>query len=89
MKTTYYTSEIRQLRASNKMFLERIKSVCDEEGMLLESDINDIFCKGIAKEKYFDSLDPDSPPSPFKGGKKEEALCNDKTVLKYILKVSR
>ena len=43
------------------MLLERIKSVFDEDEMLLESDINDICCKAIAQEKYFDILDPDSP----------------------------
>ena len=63
VKTKYYAQEIRQLRASNKMLLERIKSVIDEEGVLLESDINDICCKAITQEKYFDSLDPDSPQS--------------------------
>ena len=61
LKTKYYAQEIRQLRASNKMLLERIKSVIDEERMLLESDINDICCKAINQEKYLDNLDPDSP----------------------------
>ena len=42
------------------MLLERTKSVIDEEGILLESDIYDIFCNAITQEKYFDSLDPDS-----------------------------
>ena len=42
------------------MLLERTKSVIDEEGILWESDVYDIFCNVITQEKYFDSLDPDS-----------------------------
>ena len=42
------------------MLLERTKSVIDEEGILLESDIYDIFCNATTQEKYFKSLDPDS-----------------------------
>ena len=72
-------------------------TVIDEEGMLLKSDINEICYKAIAQERYFDSLDPDSPPNPFMGRTKEVQLsqeekfnevapCNDKMVLKYILK---
>ena len=53
LKTKYYAQEIRQLRESNKMLLERIKSVIDEEGILIESEINDIRCKAIT-QKYFD-----------------------------------
>lgn len=60
LKTKYYAQEIKQLHATNKMLLERTKSVIDEEGILLESDIYDIFCNAITQEKYFDSLDPDS-----------------------------
>ena len=60
LKTKYYAQEIKQLHAINKMLLERTKSVIDEEGILLESDIYDIFCNAITQEKYFDSLDPDS-----------------------------
>ena len=60
LKTKYYAQEVRQLHAANKMLLERTKSVIDEEGILLESDIYDIFCNAITEEKYFKSLDPDS-----------------------------
>ena len=60
LKAKYYAQEIRQLHASNKLLLERTKLVIDEERILLESDINDIFYNAITQEKYFDSLDPDS-----------------------------
>ena len=100
LKTKHYAHEGRQLRASQKMRLERIKSIIDEEGILLESDINDMCCKANAQDKYFDSLDPDSPPISFMRGTKEEPLdqeekfnevapCNDNMVHKYMLKVSR
>ena len=36
LKARYFAQEIRQLRTSSKMFLERIKSVNDEEQMMLE-----------------------------------------------------
>ena len=42
------------------MIFEIIKSV-HGKGILLESDINNIYSKAIVPEKYFDSLDPDSP----------------------------
>ena len=100
LKAKHYAHEIRPLRVSNKMLLERIKSVIDEEGVLLESEINDTCCKTISQEKCFDSSVPDSPPISFVGGAKEVQLiqegeynemapCNDKMVLRYIFNVSR
>ena len=60
LKIKYSVQEIRQLRASNTMLFEILKSV-HGKGILLESDINNIYSKAIVPEKYFDSLDPDSP----------------------------
>lgn len=60
LKIKYSVQEIRQLRACNTMLFEILKSV-HGKGILLESDINNICSKVIVPEKYFVSLDPDSP----------------------------
>ena len=52
------------------MIFEIIKSV-HGKGILLESDINNIYSKAIVPEKYFDSLDPDSLQAFLWGGAKE------------------
>ena len=79
LKARYFAQEIRPLRTSSKMFLERIKSVNDEEQMMLEQDINNIRSKAIAQGKTFDSLDLDSPNS-FNGKNKKAAT------MKYLMK---
>ena len=82
LKIKYSVQEIRQLRASNTMIFEIIKSV-HGKGILLESDINNIYSKAIVPEKYFDSLDPDSPQAFLWGERKRYKSIKRKNSMKW------